>query len=150
MGVIKQIGTLLRALLANRAALTMETLALRQQPAVLERSVKRPALQQRDRIFWAWLSRLWNGCPDDEAAHVARQEAAECLLLHVLAQARKLLGYVLPAMMPFPCGGRRSEDRVPVREKYNMCDMPVKGQRQRGKDGHREGRAPFGPGPWVR
>ena len=61
MGVIKQIGILLRALLASRAALTMETLALRQQPAVLERSVKRPALQQRDRIFWAWLSRLWNG-----------------------------------------------------------------------------------------
>jgi len=29
--------------------------------AVVERSVKRPALQQRDRIFWAWLSRLWDG-----------------------------------------------------------------------------------------
>jgi hypothetical protein len=39
--VIKQIGILLRALLANRAALAMENLALRQQLAVLERSVKR-------------------------------------------------------------------------------------------------------------
>jgi len=53
MGVIKLIGILFRALLANRAALAMENLALRQQLAVLERSVKRPALRQRDRIFWA-------------------------------------------------------------------------------------------------
>ena len=29
--------------------------------AVVERSVKRPTLQQRDCIFWAWLSKLWNG-----------------------------------------------------------------------------------------
>jgi len=61
VGVIKLIGILLRALLANRAALAMENLALRQQLAVLERSVKRPALRQSDRIFWAWLSKLWNG-----------------------------------------------------------------------------------------
>ena len=61
MGVIQLVSSLLRALLANRAALAMEILALRQQLAVLERSVKRPALRQRDRIFWAWLSRLWNG-----------------------------------------------------------------------------------------
>ena len=61
MGVIKLIGILLRALLANRAALARENLALRQQLAVLKRSVKRPALRQRDRIFWTWLSRLWNG-----------------------------------------------------------------------------------------
>jgi hypothetical protein len=55
------IGIPSRALLANRAALAMENLALRQQLAVLERSVKRPALRSRDRIFWTWLSRLWNG-----------------------------------------------------------------------------------------
>jgi len=61
VGVIQLIGILFRALLANRAALAMENLALRQQLAVLERSVKRPALRQRDRIFWAWLARLWNG-----------------------------------------------------------------------------------------
>ncbi len=58
MGVIQLIGILLRALLANPAALAMENLALRQQLAVLKRSVKRPDLQRRDRIFWAWLSRL--------------------------------------------------------------------------------------------
>jgi len=61
VGVIKMIGVLFQALLANRAALAMENLALRQQLAVLERSVKRPALRHCDRIFWAWLSRLWNG-----------------------------------------------------------------------------------------
>lgn len=61
MGVIELTGILFRAVLANRAALAMENLALRQQLAVLERSVKRPALRQRDRIFWAWLARLWNG-----------------------------------------------------------------------------------------
>ena len=38
MSVIELIGILLRALLANRAALAMENLALRQQLAVLERS----------------------------------------------------------------------------------------------------------------
>jgi len=62
VGVIQLIGILFRALLANRAALAMENLALRHQLAVLERSVKRPALRQRDRLFWFWLSRLWNGC----------------------------------------------------------------------------------------
>jgi transposase InsO family protein len=61
MGVIQLIRILLQALLANRAALAMENLALRQQLAVLERSVKRPTLRQRDRLFWFWLSRLWNG-----------------------------------------------------------------------------------------
>jgi len=37
MGVIQLIRILLRALLANRAALAVENLALRQQLAVLER-----------------------------------------------------------------------------------------------------------------
>jgi hypothetical protein len=44
MGVIQRIRILLRALLANRAALAMENLALRQQLVVLERSVKRDGL----------------------------------------------------------------------------------------------------------
>jgi len=55
------ICALLRASLANRASLAMENLALRQQLAILEGSVKRPRLRQRDRIFWVWLRRLWNG-----------------------------------------------------------------------------------------
>ncbi len=61
MGAL-QLGTaLLRQLLQSRAALAAENLALRQQVAVLQRSVKRPRLHRRDRIFWVWLSRLWRG-----------------------------------------------------------------------------------------
>lgn len=39
----------------------LEILALRHQLAVYQRSVKRPQLQPADRLFWAWLSRLWSG-----------------------------------------------------------------------------------------
>ena len=42
-----------------RAVILAENLALRHQLCVLQRSVKRPRLRQRDRILWAWLSRLW-------------------------------------------------------------------------------------------
>ena len=45
MGVIQLVSSLLRALLANRAALAMENLALRQQLAVLERSVTHPTAE---------------------------------------------------------------------------------------------------------
>jgi putative transposase len=49
-----------RALLAARACLVAENIALRHQINVLQRSVSRPRLQPRDRIFWVWLSR-WFG-----------------------------------------------------------------------------------------
>ena len=39
--------------------LALENLALRQQLAVCKRMASRPRLQRRDRLFWAWLSRLW-------------------------------------------------------------------------------------------
>ena len=51
---------LLRLFFANKAALVAENLALRQQLTVLRRSVKRPRIKRRDRVFWAWLSRLWS------------------------------------------------------------------------------------------
>ena len=50
-----------RPLSSGRATLLAENLALRQQLAVLQRSVTRPKLRRRDRIFWVWLSRLWTG-----------------------------------------------------------------------------------------
>ena len=56
------IPTLLRAListLATQRQLTLENLALRQQIAVLQRSVKRPLLKKSDRLFWVLLSRVW-------------------------------------------------------------------------------------------
>jgi transposase InsO family protein len=53
------VRVILRILLANRAALVVENLALRQQLAVVSRTATRPRLLQRDRIFWVWVSRLW-------------------------------------------------------------------------------------------
>ena len=61
MGARQLVTGLLRQLLQSRAALAAEDLALRQQVAILQRSVKRPRLRWRDRIFWVWLSRLWRG-----------------------------------------------------------------------------------------
>jgi transposase InsO family protein len=55
---------LLRALLISRAALALENLALRQQFAVLERSVPRARLRARDRLFWVLLRRGWTGWRD--------------------------------------------------------------------------------------
>jgi putative transposase len=51
----------LPASLRSRAALQVENLALRHQLAVLRRGSKRPQLRQTDRLFWAWLSRIWSG-----------------------------------------------------------------------------------------
>ena len=61
MGASRIVFVLLRALMSSQAALTVENLALRQQLAVLRRSVKRPKLRARDRLFWVLLSRLWKG-----------------------------------------------------------------------------------------
>jgi hypothetical protein len=61
MGKLQGIWVLVRGLLADRAALTAEVLALRQQINVLQRSGKRPMLRKRDRLFWVWLSELWPG-----------------------------------------------------------------------------------------
>jgi hypothetical protein len=65
MGALQGVTILLRVLLQSRAALAAENLALRLQVAVLRRSVKRPSLHRRDRIFWVWLSRLWRGWRPD-------------------------------------------------------------------------------------
>ncbi len=59
MGWIQMFFVFLRSLLRNQAALATENLALRQQLSILEHKSKRPRLRNRDRIFWAWLSRLW-------------------------------------------------------------------------------------------
>ena len=54
-----QILAFLRALFLPRTHLALENLALRQQVAVLKRSVPRPRVQRRDRIFWVLLRRFW-------------------------------------------------------------------------------------------
>jgi putative transposase len=50
-----------RALLVNSAAVSLENVALRHQLSVLQRSVGRPQLRRRDRLFWVGLSKLWAG-----------------------------------------------------------------------------------------
>jgi transposase InsO family protein len=61
MGVVRVLAILLGIFLLPRAALAAENLALRQRLGVLQRSVKRPRLRKRDRVFWVWLCRLWSG-----------------------------------------------------------------------------------------
>lgn len=48
-----------RTMFVRRANLVMENLALRQQLAILNRGVARPCLRNRDRLFWALISKLW-------------------------------------------------------------------------------------------
>lgn len=47
--------------LRSHANLAAENVALRQQLAVLRRSVKRPKLTRSDRLFWTVLQRIWPG-----------------------------------------------------------------------------------------
>jgi len=50
---------LVQALMASRMELALENLALRQQLVVYKRKQPRPPLRNRDRLFWALLSRIW-------------------------------------------------------------------------------------------
>ena len=61
MSALRIVLFLIRTIVADRAELAAENLALRQQLAILEHKAKRPRLRKRDRIFWVWLSRLWKG-----------------------------------------------------------------------------------------
>ena len=56
MFLLRLIRAVTRALLANRADLVAENLALRQQLNVLRRNVRRPRLRNVDRVFWLWLA----------------------------------------------------------------------------------------------
>ena len=43
----------------QRLELALENLALRQQLALFNRNQKRLQLRRTDRLFWAWISRIW-------------------------------------------------------------------------------------------
>jgi hypothetical protein len=59
MAIFSVLFLFLRSLFVPRISLVTEILVLRQQLLVLNRSVKRPKLRRRDRLFWVCLSRLW-------------------------------------------------------------------------------------------
>jgi putative transposase len=60
MLVLRFVLIAIRAALLSHADLALENLALRQQLAVLRRSVTRPKIKQRDRAFWIALYRSWS------------------------------------------------------------------------------------------
>ena len=58
-GMISSFVRALVSVFKTHRDLALENLALRQQLAVLRRSVKRPGLSDVDRRFWVLLSRIW-------------------------------------------------------------------------------------------
>ena len=56
----KLIFEFLRLIFRNKQSIVLENLALRQQLAVQQRSIKRPKIKNTDRLFWVWISRIWN------------------------------------------------------------------------------------------
>ena len=52
MILVLGVWAFVRALLVNSAAVSQENVVLRHQLALLQRSVGRPRLRRRDRIFW--------------------------------------------------------------------------------------------------
>jgi hypothetical protein len=64
MALLRGVWCVLRLLLLSHSQLILENLALRQQLAILRRTVRRPRLRPWDRLFWVWLSRWWTGWKD--------------------------------------------------------------------------------------
>jgi hypothetical protein len=64
MAIFSAFLLLFRSLFVSRLSLATEILVLRQQILVLNRTVKRPKIRQRDRLFWVCLSKLWKDWRD--------------------------------------------------------------------------------------
>jgi putative transposase len=62
--VVSALLAFVAALFQSHASLHLENLALRHQIAVYQLTIHRPRLRPSDRLFWAWLSRLWTGCQE--------------------------------------------------------------------------------------
>jgi hypothetical protein len=59
-GMIERFLRACRLLLSgDQHSILLETLALRQQLAIYQRTMPRPRLRCRDRLFWMGLSRWW-------------------------------------------------------------------------------------------
>lgn len=54
------ISAFFAALFKSKRKLVLENMALRQQLVIQQRSIKRPEINKSDRLFWIWLSRIWD------------------------------------------------------------------------------------------
>ena len=59
--VISALLAFVAGLFRSQASLCLENLALRHQLAVYQQTVHHPQVRPSDRLFWAYLSRLWTG-----------------------------------------------------------------------------------------
>jgi putative transposase len=59
--IVSALLAFLVSLFQSRWAMHLQILALQHQVAVYTQTVHRPRLRTTDRVFWAWLSRLWPG-----------------------------------------------------------------------------------------
>jgi transposase InsO family protein len=59
IGLLLHLVRLCPFLFGGHRQLALENLALRQQLAVYKRTATRPKLRNGDRLFWAWLPRVW-------------------------------------------------------------------------------------------
>jgi hypothetical protein len=65
----KLIFELLRLIFRSKQNIALENMALRQQLAIQQRSIKRPKINNSDRLFWVWLSKIWDNWKSALTAH---------------------------------------------------------------------------------
>jgi hypothetical protein len=62
--IISALLAFVESLFRSRISLGLEHLPLGHQLEVYKQTVSRPRLRWPDRVFWGWLSRLWQAWPD--------------------------------------------------------------------------------------
>jgi transposase InsO family protein len=86
MFLLRLVWAVVHALFAKKADLVAENLAFRQQLIVLHRKSRRPRLKTKDRVFWLWLARSWDGWRESlivvEPATVVRWQPATVVRWH--------------------------------------------------------------------
>jgi len=70
--LLRFLGRLLTSRFRSHIAVEVEMMSLRQQLAIYRRSIPRPRLRLRDRLFWCWLSGLWSRWKDVLVIAVSR------------------------------------------------------------------------------
>ena len=59
--VLSAVLAFVASFLQSRQTMHLRILVLQHQVAVYKQTVTRPRLRPTDRLFWAWLSRVWPG-----------------------------------------------------------------------------------------